>query len=71
MRRLIRAILCKLGRHTWKQHELPVSGVLTIVRRCDCGRVDIDSIRQTVWNRAARRRWSRAVGVRRRLRRTA
>lgn len=66
--RLIRRIRCRLGRHDWELHEIPVGGVLTIVPRCRyCPRVDVDGIRQAAWNRAARRRWSRIARVRRRL----
>lgn len=68
MRRLIRRLRCLLGRHRWQLHEIPVGGVLTIIPRCKhCPRVDVDGIRQAGWNRAARRRWSRAVHVRRRI----
>jgi len=44
--------------------EIPVAGVLTGVRRCSRGRSDDIDRNQSPWNRRARRRRAKKLGMR-------
>jgi hypothetical protein len=62
MRSLLHKLVCALRGHAWKVEMLVANGYLTAIPRCRrCGRVDVDGIRETVWNRTARRRWHREL----------
>lgn len=51
-----------MGRHAWEIRTVETGGVLVAIPRCKhCPRVNVDGIKQAVWNRAERRRWHRAV----------
>lgn len=60
----LRRLRCFLRRpHVWENHQVQIAGVLTIVPRCNCGRVDVDRIRQSPWNRKARRKRAKRLGM--------
>jgi hypothetical protein len=62
VRRLLRKFRCRIGRHAWEIRTVETGGVLVAIPRCKhCPRVNVDGIKQAVWNRAERRRWHRAV----------
>jgi len=65
VKRRLRKLICRAtGGHHYVLRSVTVAGVAIIVPRCSCGHVDIERIQESPWNRRARRRRQRQLGMR-------
>jgi hypothetical protein len=57
MRALAQRIRCRLGRHDWRRTFVHSAGIAAAIDSCHgCGKVDVDGIQFSAFNRQMRRK---------------